>query len=319
MRRGMYIASIILFIGVLVMAYVHSTHSEYVYFEDNDLKVCEPKIPLAPGAIEIVVKDTASSSVDEKIFAVYQTTKEFWKGSKTKAPGCYYLERHEGPSSIRQIIPYPHDGFRSYARQLQVTWNLLFPRLAVTHHTSEAHQSGLKEALAKLHSSKPIPSDSTKCPFCDPKRIAAQLILEQGNLRLLYNYKPLSQHDFLIVTKEHLANFDDKSFAEAIQIGKKSMEEYAKKGFPIWYLTFADDASSGQTVKHAHLHATNATGYQEEVFAIAKVVRKILLDSWMQFIVPSLFKLSDDQLKVKIEEEKKNLQTVFPDIHKKSA
>ncbi len=314
------------------MSSVQSAY-EYVYYEDQDIKVCEPKVPLAPGAIEVLVKTQEAtdslepSSVDEKVFAVYQTAKAFWSQGKSRPVDCFYLERHEGSQQMRQIIPYPDGGLKSTLRQMQVVWNLTLPNLAWTSHPSVSLKEGLKgylkEYLAAALKTPVGPTapqsfvNQAKCPFCDPKRLQAQQVQEWNSLWLLDNYKPLSEHDFLIVPKadsqgSHVSQLDAKFFAKACTVARAINEEgYCKQGFSRWYITFADGKDAGQTVQHPHIHVTNAKGYSDELLAIAKTVRNILIGSWARFIVPSLFTLSDAALKEKITQERKDLESVL--------
>jgi hypothetical protein len=100
----------------------------------------------------------------------------------------------------------------------------------------------------------------------------------------------------LITAKSHEQLFDTDSFVEAMSVSRKVASRLAEVGNTISYIDMADCKAAGQTVPHAHLHASFAKDVTEEVLGIAKIVRKILIDSWMQFLLPSLFQLSDRQL-----------------------
>lgn len=272
------------------------TSIQRTYYENDALSVVQPEIPLAPGAISIVSKtDTPCYA---SIFRVYQNFKQL-------GAACYYLERQDG---TRQIIPYPHKGIWSYARQLLVTWNLLVPRLAWI--SKRALGNELEAALGRdpvegvsMHVSAP------SCPFCKHEQIATQQVLEEADVRLLYNFKPVSSKDFLIVAKDHVRDFNEPLFVQMLSLAKRVTDAYQAKGYKISYVSFADAPTSGRTLEHLLVHVSIAKDWKEEVVGIMTVVRKIVLDSWAQFLAPNLFRLSNADLKIKIDEARLVLGT----------
>jgi hypothetical protein len=297
-----------------------SVQSQIIYYDDQYLSVCEPKTALAKGAVEIIVKDeTNLATLYERIYIIFNKLKNHWNepgvNGAPLAVGRYYVERRDEntKSVMRQIIPYPNSGIWSIPRQIQVAWNLLFPSLALSWHTPEAEQLRIKAALAKSYEpSVPRVVKKEKCAFCNPQRIQAQRIFEYATGDCLTNFSPLLKQDKLFVAKKHIQDFDQESFVQGMTWGAKVGQEYAKIGYPISYQTFADDPASGQTIPHAHIHQTSARAFADELWGIAKVVRKIFIDSWAAFIVPSLFRLSDAKLGVIIAEEQKNLAAILP-------
>lgn len=297
-----------------------SAQSQVIYYEDEYLSVREPKIPLATGAVEIVVKDESDLDIVYKnIFKIFNLLKSHWQEPGVHgvplAIGRYYLERRDArdDSVMRQIIPYPHGGIWAIPRQVQVAWNLLFPKLALSSATSEVEQVRLKAALAKEYIPiVPRVIKKEKCAFCSPEREKAQSIFEYENGSFWTNFNPLLALDKISVAKEHIQDFDEATFVQAMSWGTKANREFVKLGYPISYQTFADDPASGQTIPHAHIHETCAQSFSDELWGVAKVVRKIFIDSWAACIVPSLFRLTDDQLKVVIAEDRKNLATILP-------
>ncbi len=278
-------------------------------FHNKYLTVKEPEIPLAPGAVEIVSNDDVCKTPDilyGKIFRVYHNLRRYWT-ENTLAQGCFYLERREGDKTIRQIIPYAHGGMKGTCRQLQVTWNLMCPSLALTSQQLLGDKQGLEAALKRKVALQPLQGKQGNDPFCRADRIAAQQILEKEHVRVLYNYKPLSTHDLLVTAKDHTPTFDEASFIEAMSFGYTAHPKYAAKGFRIMYLTMADHPFAGQTVPHAHVHATFAKDWKEELRGIFTVVRKIFVDSWLDLFPFSPFKLSNKQLSNKIQVEREIL------------
>lgn len=281
-----------------------------VYFEDEHILVREPKCPLAPGALEIVIKGEEEPLEESyrRIFGVYQRVKNYW--SEASAAGCvlakgsYYLERRDVSTRtvLRQLIPFAHGGFYKVLQQMQVTWNLLCPTLAWIKNQPLGKAEGLQAALRKeitpTAAQQPLPR--VLDPFCRMDRINAQQVLERAHTRLLWNFKPVSTNDLLIISKEHKETFDERGFVEGMTLGAKVNAEYAKKGFPVGYLTSADHVFAGQTVPHAHIHVSSASSLSEEVWGIAIIVRKILFDSWAELLCPTFFRLSDKQLEGKI-------------------
>ncbi|MBS0656048.1 MAG: HIT domain-containing protein [Verrucomicrobia bacterium] len=267
-----------------------------IYFEDDYIRVQDPQVPLAPGALEIDVKQDDEQTY-ERIYDVYRKLQNYW--SPSLAIGRYYLERLDAKTGVilRQIIPFPKVGLGSKLRQIQVTWNLLFPHRAYTEQKTLGAREDLRELLQSPDLLElPVVTEG-KDAFCKPDRIEAQQVQEGTTTHLLYNFKPITENDFLIVSKEHTSDFTKEAFVEAMKTGSKVNRVYAKKGFSIGYITFADHPAAGQTVPHPHVHVTNVKTRADELWGVAKVVRKICFDSWAQYILPSwLFQLSDKQL-----------------------
>ncbi len=297
---------------------VDRAHPLPIYYQDEFLVVKEPESPLAPGAVEIVVDESKCNAPEityRKIYSVYQRLKNYWS-SNALAKGSYYLERRDEKTgaTFRQIIPYSRGGLRSTCRQIQVTWNLICPKLAWTKHQVLGDEKSLTAALKSQELQETITqaAQTGKDPFCRPDRIKAQQIMEGKDIRILYNFKPLATHDLLFTAKNHSPVFDEEAFIEAMSLGQKAHKEYTKRGFAIMYLTMADHPFAGQTVPHAHVHATYAKDFREELLGIATVVRKILIDSWLDLTPFSPFRLSDKQLAVIISEEKEILKCLGP-------
>lgn len=286
-----------------------------VYLNDDFLCVRDPVVPLASGALEIIIKKY-DVSIYSRIYTVYRQIQDHWTSTRLRgkplALGQYFIERidYKANTATCQIIPYPETGFGSVLRQIQVTWNLLFPKFVWTKQSTLGPILPLRLALGANKLPDPADEPAGRDPFCNTERLNAQEIQEYDSVRLLYNFKPLTKNDFLLVSKKHSSDFTEEAFVEAMTIAHKINELYAKKGFSVGYITFADRPVAGQTVPHAHMHVTNAKGYLQELLGIAKVVRKICIDSWAQFLVPSLFRLSDKQLKPIIAEQRATLQEI---------
>ncbi len=274
-------------------------------YQNNWVTVRVPEIPLAPGALEIVTTDDSDKTFSS-IYKVYQQLRTYWT-SNNLAYGCLYIERRDSTQGTvtRQIVPYTHGGVRSLVRKAQVTWNLMCPRFSWTDRRILGDQKALEQVLAqKPEAANATEQPQARDPFCNTARIQAQEIQAGTDVRMLYNFKPLSAHDLLITTKAHMQFFDKKSFVEAMRMGLAAHEQYKKHATPIMYLHMADHPYAGQTVPHAHMHASFAQNVREEVFGIAKVIRKIFIDSWLDLLPISPFKLSDRQLVAKIAQEK---------------
>lgn len=287
-----------------------------IYFDNEFITVQDPQVPLAPGAVEIVVKRDDAKTY-ERVYDVYRKLQNYWSttlvDAKPLAVGRYYIERRDvnANTSLRQIIPYPTGGFASVVRQLQVAWNLLFPNRAWT----SIQTLGEVEAIQNCLNSEELPDEPTvgegTDAFCNEERIKAQQIHEFPHVRLQQNFKPLTENDMLITSKEHTSDFTKVAFVEAMKTGVKINDIYSKEGFAIGYQTFADHPAAGQTIAHAHIHVTNARNFTEELYGVLKVVRKIFIDSWMQFIAPCLFRLSDRQLEVIIAKRQDDLKSIL--------
>jgi len=299
---------------------VQQAYAFPTYFEDEYVVVRQPEVPLALGALEIVLKKEESPEDSyRRIYGVYQRLKSYWSEPSPQgnvlAAGSYFLERRDeaAKSCLRQIIPYANGGFRACIQQVIVTWNLLCPKLAWTSHkvlgTAADLQAALRKELTQVRANVAVAGTDA---FCRADRINAQKIHETEHTRLLCNFKPLTKNDNLITSKEHKQIFDETTFVEAMSLGKRVNAEYAKVGYPIGYLTMADHKFAGQTVPHAHIHVSAASGLTEELLGIATVARKILFDSWAAMLYPPLFCLSDKALQVPIAAAKETLKSLLP-------
>lgn len=286
------------------------------YFENDFIRVQTPQVPLAPGAVEIVVKKEGADTY-EHVYDVYRKLQDYWSTTlvdgKPLAVGRYYIERRDvnDNSCLRQVIPYPTGGFASKVRQLQVAWNLLFPKLALTSSAPLGQVEAIQNHLLGEVPEEPVAGEAGTDAFCNQARIDAQQIHEFKHVRLQQNFKPLTENDLLITSKQHTSDFTKAAFVEAMKTGSKVNDVYSKEGFAIGYQTFADHPAAGQTIAHAHIHVTNARNFTEEFVGVLKVVRKIVIDSWAEFIAPCLFRLSDKQLEVVIAKRKEDLKSVL--------
>lgn len=290
------------------------------FFEDDYLIVREPQLPLAPGAIEIVLKRDTSryhSEAYKRVFKVYQNLRHYWttpaENGKALALGLYYLERHDAQKKTvcRQIIPYTSAGIASKLRQVQVAWNLVFPSRAWTKHQILGNEESIRQALIAPTWVDPQRGQPAKCPFCREERKKAQEIVQGKNITVWHNIKELTHGDLLFISLDHEKCFSEKAFVETMCVGRKILAKRAAQGEPIGHLNYADHAAAGQTVPHAHTHGITASNERQELVGVAKVVRRIVVDSWAEKILPCLFRYSDKQLVPKIAKQRNLLQHVY--------
>lgn len=249
-------------------------------YSNNGIELRRPASPLANGALEIQVSQTGQ---EERIYQLLQKLSLYWR-APTPAPlasAFFCLERRDSARSMtmRQVIPYPHGGLWGYLRQVQVVWNANVPRfmsLASSRLLGEqnALQASLQKDLPQNVETLPRGSD----PFCHDGQLAKQQVFEGRHVRVLFNFKPLSPLDFLIVSKEHCETFDkvkQETFVEAMRIGNALTEHYRAR-YPIAYMNHANGRAAGQTVFHWHLHVTMAAGKIDELMGSLKVIGKML-------------------------------------------
>lgn len=265
-----------------------------IYYEDAAIRVMQPKVFLAQDAIALECKQEPPSFA--AIYRIYQNFKSY----SADAVGRYYLERN----GMRQIIPYPKSAIR-----FLVALNLLVtPWFSIGSKKPIGDEDRLKRALAQnLVDAPEVSSQAAGCPFCNKDQIDKQKIQESENILLLYNFKPISSRDFLIVAKPHIRDFNEPIFVEMMSLAKKICDVYAAKGYKALYVKFADTKAAGRTVDHLHIQVTVGKDWKEEVSAILHVMRKIVFDSWAGLFCPSFFRLSDRQLQQKIVEAKNDI------------
>lgn len=278
-----------------------STHSAYMpltpavqtapLYEDGQLYIRMPKTPLAPGALEILNKQNSqpiSGPTHENICGIIQNLGLYWKNTmdfgRPLARAFYYLERRDASNStvIRQLIPYSSSGVLSYLRQIQVIWNLNVPHfMTIGKNAFLGQQDGLIAALlseAPSRSTEPQHTSLGTDAFCNPNQLAKQQIFEGRHVRVLYNFKPLSKYDFLIVSKEHketVETLNREAYSEAMQIGIAICNRYQQQ-HPIAFMTHANGRDAGQTVMHWHVHVSLAAGKVDELWGTFKIFGKML-------------------------------------------
>lgn len=255
--------------------------SSPVLFSADGIAVRRPAFPLASGALEI-----QGSGQEERVYRVLQNLARYWKAPVPDAAplsrAFFCLERRDAiPSkTIRQVIPYPFGGLWSYLRQVQVVWNASVPSFLNFASTRLLGQQDGLEAALRDQRQVDVASAALKGadPFCNDAQVSKQQVFEGRHVRVLFNFRPLTPLDFLIVSKEHCETFlevGQEAFVEAMRIGNALVEHY-KKRYPIAYLNHANGKPAGQTVGHWHLHVTVAAGKVNELAGCLKVIGKML-------------------------------------------
>lgn len=275
-------------------------------YSNAGIELRRPLVPLATGALEI-----QHAGQDERVYQLLQKLTLYWRtpvlNAAPLARAFLCLERRDAARSLttRQVIPYPHGGIWGYLRQIQVVWNVNVPNfLRIAHSRLLGNQEALTAALQKdlLINAEVSPRGAD--PFCNEAQLAKQQVFEGRYVKVLFNFKPLSPLDFLIVSKEHCETFDkvkQETYAEAMRIGNAIVEVY-KKRYPIAYLNHANGQPAGQTVLHWHLHVTMAAGKVDELMGSLKILGKIL-----GLVRP----LSDHDLAKRIDSLRKDLAEVI--------
>lgn len=252
-------------------------------YSDGGIELRRPASPLAGGALEIRVLQPGQ---DERIYRVLQNLARHWTSPQAPnaaplARAFFCLERRDAVHSkiMRQVIPYPSGGLWGYLRQIQAVWNANVPNfMSLASSRLLGQQDSLEAALREnlhVHAETAVRGSD---PFCNDAQLAKQQVFEGRHVRVLFNFKPLSSLDFLIVSKDHCETFDrvkQEAFVEAMRIGN-ALSEYYKERYPISYLNHANGKAAGQTVFHWHLHVTMAAGKVDELWGSLKVIGKML-------------------------------------------
>ncbi len=105
----------------------------------------------------------------------------------------------------------------------------------------------------------PSPSQTPKCPFCNPEVIERQRVAETDSFRVLYCLTPASPGNVLLIPKRHMTRFEDldpKEAAELFGLIQKTQAIFKKYyGLPDYILVQKNGKNAGQSVPHIHVHA----------------------------------------------------------------
>ena len=96
------------------------------------------------------------------------------------------------------------------------------------------------------------------CPFCDPKVLKNQILLEKEFVVVLHNIRPANPGQCLVIPKRHYSNYFESTKEEIISFHHLILETkemldrlYSPDGYNIGINC---NESSGQTVFHTHIH-----------------------------------------------------------------
>lgn len=154
--------------------------------------------------------------------------------------------------SAWEFIPYTRDSY-AWTQQIAVLW-------AVTWGSSTQSAEQRREVKQYYSMSPPQLSSSRNVPeadaFCKKEVLDRQRVISGKTVEVLFNYAPLGEEHFLIVPKEHRADFREltqEEFVEALEWADKVVDHYTQQGLTC-YLFHKTGAQAGQTVSHWHLH-----------------------------------------------------------------
>lgn len=256
-----------------------------VIFRGKHVQLILPEHPLADGAVQVQSHLKGRRFVDwtreegAEAYELMQKIVKLWeKGGITN----YMVLGEENPEKpfSWEMVPYPTEGIRFW-KQFKVVWRLFVDSATQSDEKRNRQRDEFKKVISFLGGPDgvsppdvhPLRSDDA---FCKDSVIVAQKVVdeEDKSVRVLYDYRPLSKHHFLIVTKEHREKFSDlplKGFLEASEYAQTLLKKYGKPELPA-YLYFKTGKEAGQTVPHWHMHVIQT----DEEGALAKFGKVLL-------------------------------------------
>lgn len=112
------------------------------------------------------------------------------------------------------------------------------------------------------------------CPFCDPKVIDSQLVLEGDHFYLLCDFQPRVEGHLLVVTKRHLAKAHELSSEEWKEFGTllpKIVQVFSTHlGTDQYLLIEKNGRNAFQQIPHVHFHLLPIQNQTVEHFFGAK-------------------------------------------------
>lgn len=98
----------------------------------------------------------------------------------------------------------------------------------------------------------------SQCPFCTPRILDAQTVLETENMRVLIDYAPCVKGHLLVIPKRHIVKAHEMTkdeWQELSELTPKIVKVFQKKFNTDQYLIIEKNGPlAGQSVPHVHFH-----------------------------------------------------------------
>lgn len=310
-----------LLIGLLFLLPISSFYAaeqdtaSAVVYEKEGISVSVPECQLLNGSLAVSTQPPEplikwSEQQQTRSYHFLEHITQLWKNNSIQDFLIYGHQWEEKPFHW-EIVPFLSDD-NAFLTQLSLIWRIVNGGTCLSHE-EQLHQAADYRSFAKHFGTSYKPPETTpnlsrvfeKDPFSNPKVIEKQQIYEGKSVRLLYNYAPIEELSFLLVTKEPKTNFTELTldeYLEAQSIATKLIAYYQSKGFPSAYLFHKKGEKAGQTVNHWHEHLIFMNTADLSYWEAAKLYKELILGASV---------LSDDDLAAKVSALKKDLLPLF--------
>lgn len=284
---------------------VGTIEPSYVIKEYGSTQVKLSRNPLAEKAVIITTEDPKPYSdwtVPESFgaFLAFKEIANVWQAIGLEDEYLVYGRQRLGSEDTSfhwEAVPYykTTNWFSEVWQQLVVLCKIAFGALGISEETLNAWYEEYTTAFAQYKSQnqdeaiqvEPEIEAERKDPFCNPVQIEKQCVLEDVNVRVLYNYAPLGLGEeklhFLFMPKRHEADFNqftDDEYLEIADLSKKLIVHFSEnRHIEDVHLFRKFGKGAGQTVFHGHLHMVLTATKTETYWGYFKVAMNILFNS----------------------------------------
>lgn len=262
-----------------------STADEMEIYRGASLRVVMPVYSLAAGSVKILALQNQISN-EREVYTVIQQIVGHWSNKGITDYMIFGKEdsRVDGGQFTREIIPYAKKGWRFW-QQVKVLWNVACGGLFSSPLDREKVATELRGALSTLQQGSHEKKEAEivgRDAFCRENVIKRQLVFEDRHVRLLYNHAPVAPGGlhFLITPKVHHVGFSHLTpdeYVESVEIERKLIAFYQKKGYPLVYHFNKTGARAGQTEAHWHEHVIFVASEIQAAIGLCKVFVKTLM------------------------------------------
>jgi len=271
-----------------------SLENKGIVHKGKTVSLVIPKNPLAAGSVKIESHTGRNSFTDwtdddhlesrEAIDKIIQ----IWKENSINDYLVFARESNHSSSPFSwEVVPYPKAGWWFW-KQFKVLYNITFGSSSILKIEQQQRAKTLHQELSLLPDiEETAPPDSEgNDVFCDPVIIARQLIFEGNEINILYSHAPIAFGEkklhFLIVPKQHRQKFSDltkSEYLEAMQLSRKLVNFYQRKGDSTVYLFHKTGIEAGQMIPHWIGHVVFAATKTQEFFSKLRVLKNMMFGS----------------------------------------
>lgn len=254
-------------------------------YAGQQTRLIMPERVLADGAVRVESRQAGRSFTDwtyaenAEAYEILQHVAAQW--AKKGINDYIVMGKVDGDNSFGwEIVPYTKG--QKFLKQMAVAFRVFFGGKIASEAIRKSVMDDYKNAneifTASLESplEPKAPVQKSNDAFCTPKIVDSQKIIDdpEKDVRVLYDYKPLTKHHFLVVSKEHYESYSEmpfKAYMQGVKYAKMLFEKYGKKDSTA-YLYHKTGKLAGQTVPHWHMHVVITETKNQNRWGILKVL-----------------------------------------------